>query len=372
MSDRGSLTDRHLEHLGRADLAVGFSIALLCVFLLWLYIPPSLSCPVDFYRQMAAAPFRLQPFPYGRRLLTPFLVFLLSSDIDAGFRLLTTFALFLCGGTLFLLMRSWGLSVRFSGLGTMLFYGSATVKFCFANFWFVDPISFLAYSLVFLGLRQRLMALVSAALLLGTVNREQTLFLIPVIAVAVGGRGLGMRGWLQFLLVVGPAAIAACLIEFAWPYAASIGLGLGHSHTILFQVEEVRQIFRDRGFSIFADVLFLRWLFGQLLPWGVLGLIHVGRRDLAVAGTHLFCVVFPLLFAVDIHRLLFYAFPIVLPLVCQGLHLWEERFGFLRYWMSALVAVVYILWPLALWPLVFALPAAAAFFLPTSRAGDMR
>jgi hypothetical protein len=67
--------------------------------------------------------------------------------------------------------------------------------------------------------------------------------------------------------------------------------------------------------------------------------------------------------AVDVHRLLFYAFPVILPLVCRGLQLFEDRLSFSRYWVSAVVAALYLQSPLALWPLVLSITAVLLFLL---------
>lgn len=363
MSAKISTDRKRLPVFDRSDVLLALGLAAMCMVVLWRLVPPSDRCPVSVYRAMAFSPLTLKIYPYGRRLFTPFLVFLLPFDIDTGFRIVTTGALYLCGAALFFLLRSWGVSQRLSGIGLILFYCSQTLKFCFANYWFVDPMAFLAYILFFFGLRHRLDALTGAALLLGTVNREQTLFLIPVAAVAFVEYPFRVKRLLLFVACIAPAIIASFLIEFYWPRIVDVGIGYTHSSIMADNIRETVRFYRERGFAILLDQEILRWLFGQLLPWAVLGIMGLGLRDLVIIALHLVFVLLPMTVAVDVHRLLFYAFPVILPLVCRGLQLFEDRLSFSRYWVSAVVAALYLQSPLALWPLVLSITAVLLFLL---------
>ncbi|HQO36417.1 MAG TPA: hypothetical protein PLG59_17270 [bacterium] len=371
MSGNDSTNAQGLPAFRRSDVLLALGLAAICTAVLWMLVPPADRCSVSAYREMAFSPLTLRAYPYGRRLLTPFLVFLLPFDIDTGFRIVTTSALYLCGAALFFLLRSWGVSQRLSGIGLILFYSSQTLEFCFANYWFVDPLAFLAYILFFFGLRYRLNALVCASLLLGTLNREQGLFLIPVAAVALVDFPFRIRRLLPFVACIAPAVIAALLIEFCWPRIADVGIGYTHSAIMSDNIRETLRLYQERGFAIFLDQEILRWLFAQLLPWAVLGITGLGRRDLSIVVVHVVLVLLPMTVTVDVHRLVFYAFPVILPLVCRGLQFVEDRVSFSRYWISAVVASLYLRSPLALWPLVFSV-AAVLWILIYERKTDQK
>jgi hypothetical protein len=181
------------------------------------------------YMAMSEAPAFFTVEPWGYRLLSPWLVHLLSDAPDAGaFTAVTLVALFAAGLLLFTWLRRLGHAPFAAALGVAAFAFSPPVSRAVRDPFLAEPLLAVLLMLFLLALEARAglatLALVAA---LGALGKDLFLFLLPVVFFVrrtdVGAR----RALAETAVVVLPAAALTWLLRAWWtPYLPDAGGGL--------------------------------------------------------------------------------------------------------------------------------------------------
>ena len=164
------------------------------------------------YSRMAQSPQFLARLPYTFRVLSPLLAGALPGDVVAGFTILTLLSLVLAGVALYAYQRALGLAHPAALAGAALFAMSGGAVRLLTTPVYVDALSYLAEAAAFLALVSGRFWPFLAAVVLGTLNRETALLLIPLYFAttprAAWARG---RGALVVLLPLGALGGVALL-----------------------------------------------------------------------------------------------------------------------------------------------------------------
>jgi hypothetical protein len=215
--------------------------------------------------------------PYSARVLTPWIVSLMPVDPRVGFLIVTVVALTVTY-VAWARMHGW--------LGVPLFLALYYPTFySVLNPYLVDPVLLLTLVIVVWALTHERGWLASAAFLIGALNKEVILIVLPLL---IWYRPRGV--WV--------GALGAILI--------TIGLRLSMSDSATFEFTSARAML---GGSVRAGLLFL--------PWIVLGWPHSPLADRR-AFLVVLCGVLPLTLAGDAGRMLGLAAPFWIPIALKG------------------------------------------------------
>lgn len=151
------------------------------------------------YGLMAEDPAYLARLPYTFRVLTPLLVHLLPLDTVGGFVVITVAGLWLCALVLYALLRTLPLPHWPSAAGVALFLGSGATTRALTTPLYVDVLTYLTELAAFLCLQLRRERLFVLVLVLGVLNRETALLLLPVYLLQLRAEGRWRRSELPAL-----------------------------------------------------------------------------------------------------------------------------------------------------------------------------
>ena len=278
------------------------------------------------YVAMAEEPRVFTIAPWGYRILTPWLAHVLPVPAVRAHRLLTPVLLALSGAALFAFWRRLGHPVAPSLVGVAAFALSPPVVQLVRTPFLSDPVALLLQSVFLLALEAGAAVPVLAALLVLGVYAKETFLLFPPAVYLARRRALGPRRAARDALLAGAPAWAAFVLLRLWwtPHLEGVRAPLDLDVARL-------------AWATFVD----RWpvtgpglLLGGLLPLAVLGAFLAEGRPVLLRHGYLLALTLVLpfvawvnvpatepvfLFGVNVHRLLVYALPFLVPLALAPL-----------------------------------------------------
>ena len=261
------------------------------------------------YVRMARDPGVFPEAPEGYRILTPWLAGAVPGGVDAGFDVVTVFGLALAAGLLYLFVRRAAGDESAAITAVLLFVASGACAGAVRNPYLVDPLAFAFVAGGFFLIFERRWLASAATIACGILAKDTVLFLIlPALLVGLCCRPHAR--WRQLLAVAAvPLAVYALLHGTPIVFA-----NRGHHSYIA----DIRGVFRYERTEIGlarAPVQAFLYSFGALWVAAALSLRRVDCRWRASAS-YVLPVVASMIIAADWPRVLGFAFPVVIGLVC--------------------------------------------------------
>lgn len=259
------------------------------------------------YLAMAEAPTVFTMPPYAYRLGVPWLAHFLPFSVEVNFFLLTWIGLF--GATIlgYVFFRQLGYRHGLALLGLSFVVTAPEVSVFLGNHFLVDPLALALMMAIFVAIEKGLSDGPTALLLLlASLCKETAFFLVPVLYLRLAGpRLLDRRAAWRTLLIAAPAILAALTLRFGWG-------GSFDAFPYLSPWEGRRQPWYG---SIEAYQAVWSGLFGYLALLAVANGFSERWRDFVRCYfPYAALVLAQLLVPQNSERLLFFGFPVVLPL----------------------------------------------------------
>lgn len=313
MSERRSAT-RPPQPLTGGQLFVAFLVAgaWLAVTLLPLSGVPKTAhrapaFDAHIYLAMAEAPtvFTMPPFAY--RIGVPLLAHLLPFPVEINFFLLTLLGLLATLTLAYVFFRELGFGHGLALLGLSFVAAAPEVTVYLRNHFLVDPLALAFMTGLLIAIERRVSAGPMALLLLvASLFKESAFYVVPVMYLRLAAPGVVDRraAW-RVLAISSPAIAAALILRFGWggafqafPYLSPWGVQ------------------RDPWFGS-MEVYQQLWsgLFGYLLLLAIANAFTDRWREFVRCYLpYLALVIAQLLVPMNAERLLFFGFPVIIPL----------------------------------------------------------
>ncbi|MGH9462788.1 MAG: hypothetical protein ACRD1X_16350 [Vicinamibacteria bacterium] len=328
--------------MGQLLIAVAVAVAWLAVALLPLPgvvgadRAPGLDAHV--YVAMAEAPTVFTMPPYAYRLGVPWLAHVLPFSLETNFFLLTCLGLLATLVLGYVLFRELGYSHGLAILGLSFVAAAPEVSVYLGNHFLVDPLALALILAVFVAIEKRVSAgPIALLLLIASLFKETAFFVVPVLYLRFAGARLVDHGaaW-RTLVIATPAVIAALTLRFAW------GGGFD-AFPYLSPWEGQRQPWYG---SLEAYEAIWSGLFGYLAVLAVVNAFserwqHFVRCYLPYAVL----VVAQLLVPQNSERVLFFAFPVVIPLALVEFQRIRDELPDWFPFLTTLLVVCYVFLP---------------------------
>ncbi|MGH9324140.1 MAG: hypothetical protein ACRD21_01195 [Vicinamibacteria bacterium] len=259
------------------------------------------------YIAMAESPSVFTMPPFGYRIGAPLLARLLPLPLEAAFFTVTALSLLAVSLFAYLLLREWGFDHELSLLGLGFVAAAPEVTRFLNNYFLVDAAAVAGTALLLLGIERRWSSGAMAFLLLiASLVKETAFFVLPVLYLRLAlPRLVDGRAAAQTLLVALPALASAFWLRLGWG-----GASTGFPYLTPWSVP------RRAWFGSYVSYQDI-WvnLFGFL---GLLAAANAftaeGRAFLRRYWPYLALVLAQLIVPRNSDRLLFFAFPVVIPL----------------------------------------------------------
>ncbi len=316
----------------------------------------------DAYRYVMQAknPLSVIAPPHGLRILTPRIVYFLPLNIRHGFLAVTILSM---AGTVtlaYLLLRLIGCGIALSLALTAGFIMHNGFRQSLFHYAFVDALSFFLIELGILAIYLRKEKLFSSSLLFGVLNRETSIFLLPVYHFCRWKRWWSWKA-ISATLLLGSASIVVFFVTrfalFALSDAAYFTQIVNQYYGLDIQFERYDQFYLREFQRIITEpekvkqLLSLSTLsanFGILAPLSLLGWIW-GRKESRALVFYLLCIWIQILFAFMTSRLVFFAFPVFLLLSGEAAIRIQELHKPYRYSFLAALAIFNGFWTATIW-----------------------
>lgn len=308
-----------------------------------------------YYVRSAINPFRGDAIPWGYRILTSALVYILPFSVETGFYFVNLTALAASAFVLVLICREMGVRYDLSMIAIVPYLLSSGVNWQIREIWFNDAISHLCIALAVLCMLKKQYSLCSLVSTIGVLNRSTSLFLLPVWYIFHYGWTVKRKSIFQTLLVWGPPVLLYFLLQKVFFPSTSFSyirhLPESDINTDIFRYYYSELFTWNTSESVLLQRMFswdmLNRFFGTLLPVSILGLWSndpIYRR----LFVWLAIVWLQFLVAVDVGRLETYAFPILIPLALHTIQAWTAS---LRYphVLSVILLLLFSIFPENLW-----------------------
>jgi hypothetical protein len=259
------------------------------------------------YVAMAEAPSVFTMPPYGYRLGVPWLAHVLPLSLETNFFLLTCLGLLVALVLGYVLFRELGYSHGLALLGLSFVAAAPEVSVYLKNHFLVDPLALALIVAVLVAIEKRVSAGPTALLLLiASLFKETAFFAVPVLYLRLAGTRLVDRQAVWWtILISAPAVIAAFTLRFAWG-------GAFDAFPYLSPWEGQRQPWYG---SMEAYQAIWSGLFGYLAVLAVVNAFSERWRDFVRRyWPYAALVIAQLLVPQNSERMLFFAFPVVIPL----------------------------------------------------------
>ena len=300
-----------------STLLVGLVVAGASLFVDPLLVVRAGDAPKYF--QIARAPFDaadVPSAPFRYRVVTPVLAWLLPTSRLVGFAVVNVSALAASGVVVYSYLRDLGFGVRRAGFGLALFVVSPAVAYLSTNLVLVDGVTMFMLACVFWAAYRDRLVVFALLLALGVATKESVLFALPIYGLYCLQRR-GVRGVIRPVAAAIPAGAMYLGLRVFYGFSgdtlsAIVARGVGaqldkFAMSVFYIPYEV--------YSAFGTL----WVLAAL--WGVLTLPRVVRErsvDRRTAFLAAGIAVVPLAFlqpliARNITRVLFIAFPVVIP-----------------------------------------------------------
>jgi hypothetical protein len=270
------------------------------------------------YAAIAETPSVFTMPPFGYRIGVPWLVSVLPLPLEAGFFVVAAASLTLVLVLAYVLFRGLGFGIGLSLLGVSFVGAAPEVAIFLGNYFLVDPAACALVVLLILGVEKNWSdARMALLLLIGSLFKETAFFVLPALYVRRAGPG-GASGspLLRTLLVAAPALAAAFLLRFYW----------GRTDAE-FPYLTPWSVPRRPWFGSMDSYLDLwRHLFSYLAILAAANAFtQQGKAFLRRYGGYLLLVLAQLVVPQNSERLLFFAFPVVVPLALVEFHRIKEN-----------------------------------------------
>jgi hypothetical protein len=256
----------------------------------------------SFYLLMSFNPFQTVSDPYTYRLLTPLLVYLLPLNHLSGFTLINSAGITATGVLLYYYLKKLEFSPLISLLGLTFFFFSPMVIYSLYNIALVDSLSFLFFLLAFYAILVENDKIYIIALILGVLNKETILLTLPfyfLYNLKNNGRVNAIKKTILMLTI---SFIIFISVRYYYGFTGHFSL-----NTIISMIE-----FHIKNHCSLLVSYFLT--FSSLWLIAFLNLNEVKDDFLKISLITLPFIFIQTILATDIFRILFIAFPIIIPL----------------------------------------------------------
>lgn len=250
------------------------------------------------------------------RILTPFLTSILPFDIIKNFYIICFLSIYLITILFFYFLKELGFDRKLSFIGGIFYIFSFGVKVSFTNPLYIDALShfFIMAGIYFLKKKNNI--LYSLCLILGLLNKEVTLFLLPSYYFVNRRNSFDLKIFAKF--------IGLSIFLFGIFFSLNV-IYRGSLSGYLFSYLNIEHL-RD----VWLHHLYIGALIDIYSSFGLLWLLAIFSikkidfiRKNFVYGI---LVIFQLIFAHDEGRLLSYLFPLVIPLSLKTLEKFDTKF----------------------------------------------
>ena len=270
------------------------------------------------YIAMAEAPRVFTLPPFGYRIGVPWLVHVMPLPLEVGFFLVATASVAIVLVLAYVLFRRLGFGKGLAILGLSFVATAPETTVFLENYFLVDAAACALMVLLILGVEKDWSdAPMAVLLLIGSLFKETAFFILPALYVRrAEPRAVAGSAALRTLLVAAPALAAALLLRFSWG-----GTEAGFPYLAPWSVA------RRPWFGSMDSYLDLwRHLFGYLAILAAANAFTPeGKAFLRRYGGYLLLVVAQLVVPQNSDRLLFFAFPVVVPLALVEFHRMKEN-----------------------------------------------
>jgi len=333
--------------VGQLLVAVAVAVAWLAVGLLPLpgVVEADRAPGLDahIYVAMAEAPTVFTMPPYAYRLGVPWLAHLLPFSLETNFFLLTCLGLLVALVLGYVFFRELGYSHGLALLGLSFVAAAPEVSVYLGNHFLVDPLVLALIVAVLVAIEKGVSAgPIALLLLIASLFKETAFFAVPVLYLRLAGARLVDRGaaW-RTLIIATPAVIAALTLRFAWG-------GAFDAFPYLSPWEGQRRPWYG---SMEAYQAIWSGLFGYLAVLAVVNAFSERWRDFVRRYLpYAALVIAQLLVPQNSERMLFFAFPVVIPLALMEFQRIRDELPDWFPFLTSLLVVCYVFLPAQLAP----------------------
>lgn len=307
-------SERPVEHrISRGQLVAAATVAALLLGLARLPLK-GLAQSADeapgfdahIYVAMAEAPAVFTMPPFGYRVLVPALAHALPLALEDAFYLLSVLGLLLTSVVGYVFFRCFGYSHSIALIGLVFLGAAPQVRLYLSNYFLVDPLALALMTAVLVSIEREANGRTAFLLLIASLAKESAFFVLPVLYLTLSrSRWVDGAALRKALLIALPAVAAALLLRFAW----SGGFAW-------FPYRPPPALMRESWYGDFGSWERLwRYLFGYLAILAAANAASAGLRSFAIRySPYLALTLAQLLVATDAQRLLYFGFPVVIPL----------------------------------------------------------
>ncbi|MGC9516569.1 MAG: hypothetical protein ACP5C3_02595 [Methanomicrobiales archaeon] len=264
------------------------------------------------YYEMAMNPFKATIAPYTYRILTPLIVSLIPLERLEGFFLVNVSSIIIAATIFYYYLKKLNFNSYLSYLGVMLFISAPTVIYSLYDIALVDNLSFLFITLAFYFILIRKDWLFFIVLLIGVVNKETILFTIPVYFlynIEINNLKIALK---KSVLILLPILFIFMIIRFQYGV------------TDYFTINTIKNNLLEHlyRYNIIKNYLYIAigtfknpyLAFGTIWLIFLYGIKYIDNKFLKKSLYVLPLIFLQILISTDIYRVIFIAFPIIIPI----------------------------------------------------------
>ncbi|WP_248895327.1 hypothetical protein [Haloplanus halobius] len=259
------------------------------------------------YFSMASNPTQFAGAPFGYRILTPVIVWLLPVEATTGFVVVNILSLATVSSLLYIYLEKLNFNEKLSQLGMLSFLLSPMVLiYLWEITSTVDPLSYVFLMVGLIAIRDDNILLLSSSIFIGMLAKETTLLLVGIY---------GLKIWFENGIWAGirqgiPIGIAGII-----PY---LGIRLIFGFESYYTISEVIRVLEHLQSSILTSpIMFLGniyIIFGSLWILFPFGSVDLRKPILTASLVAIIPVSLQIFLGVSTTRLLFLGFPILIPI----------------------------------------------------------
>lgn len=257
------------------------------------------------YLNMSYYPFEGKSPPFMYRILTPLIVYLLPLNHLNGFIIINLISLFLTAILLYYYLKKLDFRSKDSLIGVLFFLLSPVVIFTMNDIVLVDALSFLLLLLTFYAILCKNDILYLFFLILGILNKETVLLTIPLFFLYKLENNKLIDTLKSTIILLIPVFIVFIGIRFYVGFSSYYTLDL---------IESIISYHLRHSYSIFYIPWEIYTPFGLLWIISLLNLIKIDNNFIHKSFYLLPIIFIQSFIATDIFRMLFIAFPIIIPM----------------------------------------------------------
>jgi hypothetical protein len=269
------------------------------------------------YIKLAENIFEPVEAPWTYRILTPLIVFLLPFDTITGFIIVNLSSLYATSILLFYYLRKLGFNFQESLLGVLFFLLNPVILVLLISICVVDLLTFFFLLLAFYALLGKKDLLFLISVTIGVANREVILITLVLLFILKIDQ-LGLISAIKLTIIYSiPPMIIFCIIRFIYGFDSNY-----FSINTVYNIISIH--FRTIENNIFIHPYLVYISFG--IFW-VISLLNITKIDNYFLGKSLYLIPFVFLqviIATNYSRLLFIAFPIIIPI---SLYIFKVNFS---------------------------------------------